>query len=58
MRGSLGEKEEEGKEGESASLSLCEMAWDEVTEGEGKREGEGMSSHCTHSLLLLCSVGH
>ena len=52
-----GEKEGEGKEGKSVSLSSCEVAQDEVAEGEGKREGEGMSSRRTHSLLLLCSVG-
>ena len=45
-----GEKEGEGKEGESASLSLCEVAWDEVAEGEGKREGEGVSSRCMRSV--------
>ena len=46
-----GEKEGEGKEGESVSLSSCEVAWDEVAEGEGKREGEGVSSRCMCSLL-------
>ena len=52
-----GEKEGEGKEGESASLSSYEVARDEVTEGEGKREGEGVSSHRTRSLSLSRLVG-
>ena len=52
-----GEKEGEGKEGESVSLSSCEVAWDEVAEGEGKREGEGVSSRCMCSLLLSRLVG-
>ena len=52
-----GEKEGEGKEGKSASLLSCEVAQDEVAEGEGKREGEGMSSCCMRSLSLSRSVG-
>ena len=52
------EKEGEGKEGKSASLLSYEVARDEVAEGEGKREGEGVSSHYTCSLLLLRLVGH
>ena len=46
------------KKGESVSLSLCEVAWDEVAKGEDKREGKGVSSHCMHSLSSLHSVGH